>query len=557
MRSGPRGFGRVGRVMKRGGIKEVGARLDAPRPLPASGKALLWDAALWVALAGAGAWGFWSALNPSVVLDLVLPLLVLAVAIPGSRRWPSAAVFAGNGLCALGLADESNPANAYALALAALTYLMGARAKVGRVPLLVLTSCLAVDLVLCAVLGRGAVWWFYAVTVLPLALLVPWLVGRYQQARRALVSGGWRLARSLEEQQRFVAEQARLRERTRIAADMHDSLGHVLSLIALRAGALELSPTLSDQDRDDVAELRKAVSEAVDHLRETVTVLREGEDDTDGKDSSVESVEELLDRAGASGIVVDLVREGGSPSVSPLVEHAVFRVVQESLTNATKHAPGSAVHVRIAHEGGRTEVSVTNSAPPAGPLPGLVPGNRGLAGLRERVSSLGGVLRAGPFERGFRVTAVMPDRVSSTRTDLIPQSPPEAGAESTRRMGDARRKVRLRFAAAFVAPAALALTVLPSAGYLAYQLATCVLHPTAYAAIHVGQERAEFAHLLPIQSYPYPSDNVRSAPQPRGTKCEFYRSNGNLLDQVDMYRLCFVGDRLTAKDVLPDGPGDS
>ncbi|MFE3907623.1 sensor histidine kinase [Streptomyces sp. NPDC059153] len=537
-----------------GGIEEEGARPDTPRPLPTFGKALLWDAALWVVLAGAGAWGFWFALHPSVVLDLVLPLLVLAVAIPGSRRWPSAGVFAGNGLCALGLANESNPANAYALALAALTYLMGTRAKVGRVPLLVLTSCLTIDLALCAVLGRGAVWWFYAITVLPLALLVPWLVGIYQQARRALVSGGWRLAQSLEEQQRFVAEQARLRERTRIAADMHDSLGHVLSLIALRAGALELSPTLSDQDRDDVAELRQAVSEAVDHLRETVTVLRDGRDDTDPRGSSVESVKELLDRASASGIAVDLLREGDRPALSPLVEHAVYRVVQESLTNATKHAPGSAVRVRIAHEGGRTEVSVTNSASPAGPLPGLIPGNRGLTGLRERVSALGGVLRVGPLAQGFRVTAVLPDRVSSTRTDLTQQSPPEPGAESTRRMGDARRKVRLRFVAAFVAPAALALTVLPAAGYLAYQLATCVLHPTAYADIHVGQERAEFAHLLPLQSYPYPSDAMRSAPRPPGTDCEFYRSNGNLLDEVDMYRLCFSGDRLTAKDVLPDGP---
>ncbi|WP_416969942.1 sensor histidine kinase [Streptomyces sp. 4F14] len=543
-------------MTEHGGTKEEGIRLDVPRPLPASGRALLWDGALWLALAGAGGWAYWSSLHPSVVLDLVLPLLVLAVAIPGSRRWPNAAVFAGNALCAVGLADDSNPANAYALALAALTYLMGVRTQVGRAPLLVLTSCLAVDLALCAVLGRGAVWWFYAVTVLPVALLVPWLVGRYLQARRALVSGGWRLARTLEEQQRFVAEQARLRERNRIAADMHDSLGHVLSLIALRAGALELSPTLGDQDRDDVAELRKAVSEAVDHLRETVTVLRDGPDDTGVKDSSVESVEELLARATASGIAVDLVREGGSPSFSPLVEHAVYRVVQESLTNATKHAPGSAVHVRIAHEDGRTEVDVTNSAPPAGPLPGLVPGNRGLAGLRERVGALGGVLRAEPFEQGFRVSAVMPDRVGGTRTDRARQSPPEAEPESTRRMGDARRKVRLRFVVAFVAPAALALTVLPSAGYLAYQLATCVLHPTDYAAIQVGQERAQFARLLPLQSYPYPSDSVLAVPRPPGTKCEFYRSNGNLLDQVDMYRLCFTGDRLTAKDVLPDGPED-
>ncbi|MET9918431.1 histidine kinase [Streptomyces sp. NPDC006435] len=529
----------------------------AAGPSSASGRAWLFDAALWMVLAGAGVWEFRSALQPSVTRDVVLPFLVLAVAVPASRRWPGTAVFAVNGLCALGLVDESTPANAYALALTAMTYLMGARVRAGRVPLVVLTSCLALDLALCAVLGRGAIWWFYAVTVLPLALLVPWLVGRYRQARRALVSGGWRLARTLEERQRFVAEQARLRERTRIAADMHDSLGHVLSLIALRAGALELSPTLGEQDRDDVAELRRTVSDAVDHLRETVTVLRDGPG-AGPEDSSVESVEELLERAVASGVAVDLVREGDSPSPSPLVGHAVYRVVQESLTNATKHAPGSAVHVRIVHEGGRTEVGVTNSTSPVGPSPGAVPGNRGLAGLRERVGALGGVLHAGPFEQGFRVTAVLPDRVGGTRPNPVPQSPPDDGAESARRMGDARRRVRLRFAMAFVAPAALALTVLPSAGYLAYQLATCILHPTSYAAIRVGQERAEFARLLPARSYRYPPDTARSAPRPYGSECEFYRSNGNLLDQVDMYRLCFSGDRLVAKDVMPGGgPGAS
>ncbi|MFG2172862.1 hypothetical protein ACGFMO_16085 [Streptomyces niveus] len=173
-------------------------------------------------------------------------------------------------------------------------------------------------------------------------------------------------------------------------------------------------------------------------------------------------------------------------------------------------------------------------------------GGVGGARLHEGQESVGGV-------RVGEQAALMPDRMSGTRPDVPQQSPPEAGAESTRRMGDARRKVRLRFMAAFVAPAALALTTLPAAGYLAYQLATCVLHPSAYAGIQVGQERAEFAGLLPLQSYPYPSDAVRSAPRPAGTDCAFYRSNGNLLDQVDMYRLCFSGDRLVAKDVLPDG----
>ncbi|MEK8145378.1 histidine kinase dimerization/phosphoacceptor domain-containing protein [Streptomyces sp. M10(2022)] len=231
-----------------------------------------------------------------------------------------------------------------------------------------LTSCLVIDLAVCAVLGRGAVWWFYAVTVLPLALLVPWLVGRYQQARRALVSDGWRLALSLEEQQRFVAEQARLRERTRIAADMHDSLGHVLSLIALRAGALELSPTLSEQDRDDVAELRQAVSEAVDHLRETVTVLRDGRDDTDPRIPPSSPW-----KSSWTGRALPALRWtwSGRAAVPPCPPRRARRVPGGAgITDERDQTrPGSAVHVRIAHEGGRTEVAVTNSASPAGRCP--------------------------------------------------------------------------------------------------------------------------------------------------------------------------------------------
>ncbi|MFE6840635.1 histidine kinase, partial [Streptomyces sp. NPDC057705] len=213
-------------------------------------------------------------------------LLILAVAVPGSRKRPGAAVFLANAVCALGLADPTATASPYLAALAVLTYLLGVRSARTGAALLLFGACTAVDLALCALLGVGPVYWFYAVSMIPSALLLPWLAGRYRRARLALVHGGWERARGLEQRQRFVAEQARLRERTRIAADMHDSLGHELSLIALRAGALELSPTLSGQDRADLAVLRAAVSDAVGHLRDTIGVVREGSDGPGGSDSS-------------------------------------------------------------------------------------------------------------------------------------------------------------------------------------------------------------------------------------------------------------------------------
>ncbi|WP_242574263.1 sensor histidine kinase [Streptomyces sp. NP-1717] len=524
------------------------------------------DTALWLALAGVALVWFVGHPRSSVALELVLPLAVLAVAIPARRRWPVAAAFAVNALCAIGLAHPVTPANAYIVALAVSAYLLGTGATTTRSALRAFGGCLALDLALCAALGGGAVWWYYTLTAFPLALLVPWLFGRYWQAQLAFVRGGWQRAQLLERQQRLVAEQARLRERTRIAADMHDSLGHELSLIALRAGALELSPTLTGRDRADLGELRAAVSDAVGHLRDTVGVLRDAEGDRAATPAD-ESVEELVDRARGSGVTVDLRREGtpAPPGLSPLVDRAVHRVVREALTNAAKHAPGGAVRVRIAHEGGRTDVRVTNSGGDAGkshPPSGPVPGGHGLTGLRERVEVVGGTLRAAPRGTGFEVAATMPDRVGQDRPlrEAVADSDTgsdtesrewEPESESVRQLTTARRRARLRFAAAFVVPGGFGLITLGSAAYAAFQLATCVLRPADYAQLHVGADRAEFANVLPARQFPYVSDSVKARPRPAGTTCAYYRSSGSLLDQVDVYRLCYSGSRLVSKDVVP------
>ncbi|MFB8069490.1 sensor histidine kinase [Streptomyces californicus] len=236
---------------------------------------MLGDVALWCALAAATVYGFREAGAPSPLLDLLVPLVVLAVAVPLARRRPGAAVALANGLCALGLTGGATPANAQVLSLAAFSCLLGARVAGARGPLLVLVGCLAVDVAVCAAFRAPPVWWFYALTALPGALLLPWLVGRYGRGRRELVREGWRLAHRLEERQHLVAERARLAERADIAADMHDSLGHALSLVALRAGALELSPDLTDRDRTELAELRGTIADAVEQLRETVAVLQD------------------------------------------------------------------------------------------------------------------------------------------------------------------------------------------------------------------------------------------------------------------------------------------
>ncbi|MFV8131138.1 sensor histidine kinase [Streptomyces syringium] len=538
---------------------------------------VLADGALWAVLAAATGFGFRDAGGAaSPVVDLLLPLAVLAVAVPLSHGRPGAAVLMVNGLCALGLADSATPANAHALSLAALSFLLGVRIARVRGPLVVLAACLGVDVAACAVLRVPAVWWFYTLAVLPAALLLPWLAGRHWRGRRELVREGWKLARSLEERQHLVAERARLTERADIAADMHDSLGHVLSLVALRAGALELSPDLTDRDRADLAELRGTIADAVEQLRETVAVLHEPREPAAGvgigagadasRPSAKDTVADLIGRAAASGVPVRWAQRGAIPVLPPLVERGMYWVVQEALTNAVKHAPGSAVSVGIDHEGDRTRVSVVNAAAPrngrtraAGNQASDV-GGRGLTGLRERITVLGGTLRTGPHQGGFRVTAVLPHQAPARPATRA--TAPGAGGhidggaapESTERLAAVRRAARRRTVAAFAAPVTAAAFFVPAAAYLAWQLTTGVLPPSRFDALEPGRSRAELGPLLPARTFPYPPDHVRSAARPPGTDCGFYRSGRDLLDEVDLYRLCWSDDVLVAKDTLEANP---
>ncbi|WP_328959951.1 sensor histidine kinase [Streptomyces virginiae] len=317
----------------------------------------------------------------------------------------------------------------------------------------------------------------------------------------------------------------------------------------------------TSQDRADLAVLRAAVSDAVGHLRDTIGVLRDGSEGQESLVSSVEPVEELVARTRESGVAVHLRREGAARALPPLVDRSAYRVVQESLTNAIKHAPGSTVRVSIARQSDRTEVRVTNSAAPTAPAtsPSAVPapgagraaGHRGLTGLRERVRLLGGTLHAAPREGGFEVFATLPDQVHPKHPRSSGEPQEETAPESALRLTVARRSTRRRFVAAFAAPVGVGLLTLVSCAYLAQQLTTCVLRPVDFAALRPGQERVEVARLLPERQFRYLPDAVRALPVPPGTDCAYYRSNGNLLDQVDLYRLCYEGSRLVGKDVLP------
>lgn len=368
------------------------------------------------------------------------------------------------------------------------------------------------------------------------AVLLPWLVGWCVRLYRDLTTAGWTRAEQLEREQRIVADQARLRERSRIAQDMHDSLGHELSLIALRAGALELS-TGSDEARA----LRLAASTATEHLREVIGVLREDSDPTRMQPAD-EDIASLVRRAEDSGVPVTLHERGERTTLPPKVERAAHRIVQESLTNATKHAPGARIDVLLSFEPDETLVSVRNGRPPRAAPPGAG-GGHGLIGLHERVRLLGGTLDAEPRDGGFEVSARLPHSASAL---------PVVESESARQREDRRRRLRRVLVAAIAVPAAVGGVLLLAAGlvYADYARDT-VMDAESFTRLHSGQSAADAAEVLPRNEITERPVNDEP-PRPEGAKCRFYRSTHDLFRfDPAVYRVCFADGILVAKDLLP------
>lgn len=257
-------------------------------------------------------------------------------------------------------------------------------------------------------------WWLLCDLAVHAALL-GW--GMYWQARAQLM---WslrdRARRAEREQDRRVAE-ARVAERTRIAREMHDTLAHRLSLLAATAGALEYRPDADPAQLARAAGLvRAGVSSALGDLRDVVRVLRADPDDVGGAPApqpTLDDLDRLVAEAREAGGDVAYERSG-SADVPRTVEVAAFRVAQEGLTNARRHAPGGPVVLRVAVQVGEVRVTVSDGGPrlvAVGGAVGRAAGEgtgTGLVGLRERVDLLGGTLDAGARDDGFVLDVRLP-----------------------------------------------------------------------------------------------------------------------------------------------------
>ncbi|WP_253209229.1 sensor histidine kinase [Streptomyces niphimycinicus] len=249
------------------------------------------------------------------------------------------------------------------------------------------------------------------------AVVVPGLVGTVygQQARllRALRERG----DAAERARRSADSEARTHERSRIAAEMHDLVGHRLSLISLHAGGLELALGEADSElREEAVLVRGATRDAMRELRQALGVLGPLGRDT-GPDAFTDAtgtradVEALVAESRDGGIAVRLEWRGPDLDMRPAqVRRAVHRVVREALTNVHRYAAASHVTVRVEHDDRTVGVTVRNGA---SPLPATAPREagtgRGLPGLRERVELLGGTFEADALPSGgFQVVAAVP-----------------------------------------------------------------------------------------------------------------------------------------------------
>ena len=346
--------------------------------------------------------GHWSA----------FPLPVIAVAgVLGSvaqwprRRWPQAAAVAG----AVGYALSGNPGPLLVGLYSGATYASRRQAWALAAPGWV-------GLAAWAWIDDGRLDWSEAAfAAVGTALVVA--AGVYVATRRELAASWQDRAEQAEAERQLRDERARSAERTRIAREMHDVLAHKVSLIALHAGALELSARGSSARVEEGAALiRTTAREALQELRYVLGVLQADSDPRTQHEPSLERGEPFADLASLvqasaqAGQCVQLHdRAGPLPSTTARV---VYRIVQEGLTNAHKHAPDAPVTVSVRRdEDGPVTVIVHNASTGSPPMD--LPGSgSGLVGLAERVRLVGGSLHSGPNGResggGWQLRAVVP-----------------------------------------------------------------------------------------------------------------------------------------------------
>ncbi len=210
------------------------------------------------------------------------------------------------------------------------------------------------------------------------------------------------------------AQRKAMEERLRIARELHDSLTHSISVIQVQAGvAAHLARKRSEDVPAALLAIQEAGADAARELRTTLSVLRSEED---GDSSGLAQLDSLVTRAEGAGLPVTVTVTGAERALPPGVDQAAYRIVQEALTNVSRHAGPACASVHLHYAAEIFSVQVDDDGTGIRNRAGLRPAGTGLGliGMRERVTALGGRLHAGPRDGGgFQVHAEFPARATS------------------------------------------------------------------------------------------------------------------------------------------------
>jgi signal transduction histidine kinase len=244
----------------------------------------------------------------------------------------------------------------------------------------------------------------------------PAFLGQLVLARRELAARLDEITDAHAHEELLIAQNVLAKERAQLAREMHDVVSHQVSLIAVRAGALQVRAPDADTKQAAIT-IRQLSVRTLDELRYMVNVLRaSGSRPTELTPQP--TLDQLPDLVAGSATDARLtVGVAAGTDLPPPVQRAVYRTVQEGLTNARKHAPGSTTTVEITQDGDQLHTTITNTAAtrPALPLPSA---HHGLAGLRQRAELLGGTLRCGPTpDGGYQLGLDLPIDGRTTDTE--------------------------------------------------------------------------------------------------------------------------------------------
>ncbi|MGW5053992.1 sensor histidine kinase [Actinokineospora sp. NPDC004072] len=230
--------------------------------------------------------------------------------------------------------------------------------------------------------------------------VLPWLVGRHTTARRAYLADLEAEAELRRRDERVAVQRAVAEERSAIARDLHDTISHHVSAISMHAGAARLGVAEDGPLRRSLAEVESASRSAMADLRRMLDLLH-GNDPGARNQPGLATVDELVDGVRAAGMPVRLTVRGAPVAVPGSVDVALYRIVQEALTNALRHG-GGPVEVEVAYRADGVGLAVVNDL---GPGAERTASRLGLKGIRERVAVFGGEVSYGP-DRGRWRTAV-------------------------------------------------------------------------------------------------------------------------------------------------------